>query len=251
MAKNRYINTKFWDDDYTGELDPIEKLLFLYCLTNPLTNISGIYEIRLKRISFDTGIDKDMVLKIFDRFEIAQKIKYHDGWVAIKNFIKHQSVNPKITKGIDTELKKAPFNLIDWINDEKAPNIEQKKPIDSLSKPLNYSNINLNTNINTNINTNSNINTKKENSKSTAKPEKKLFLDCVKLTDSEYKKLLDAFALEETLEKIERLNNYVMSTGKKYKSHYHTILNWSKKDSPKKHEEIKYKEPDLNNPFGL
>jgi hypothetical protein len=96
-------------------------------------------------------------------------------------------------------------------------------------------------------------NTRKEkNKKSTPKAEKKLFLDCVKLTDSEYQKLLDKFNLEDTLDKIEKLNNYIMSKGKKYSSHYHTILNWSKKDEPKKHQEKSYEAPtDSNNPFGL
>ena len=35
MAKQRYINTKFWRDSYIEDLDPIEKLLFLYLLSNP------------------------------------------------------------------------------------------------------------------------------------------------------------------------------------------------------------------------
>ena len=68
MAKNRYIDTKFWTDTYITNLDPIEKLLFLYALTNPHTNIAGIYEISIKQIAFDTGIDKEMVEKIFQRF---------------------------------------------------------------------------------------------------------------------------------------------------------------------------------------
>ena len=37
MAKTRIINTRFWIDDYTSNLDPIEKLLFLYFLTNTAT----------------------------------------------------------------------------------------------------------------------------------------------------------------------------------------------------------------------
>ena len=100
MAKNRYINTKFWDDNYISELDPIEKLLFLYLLTNPITNIAGIYEIPLRRIAFDTGIDSDMVKKILERFERDKKIFYKDGWIIIKNFIHHQAINPKVKKGI-------------------------------------------------------------------------------------------------------------------------------------------------------
>ena len=34
MSKKRWINTKFWDDEYITELESIEKLLFLYFLTN-------------------------------------------------------------------------------------------------------------------------------------------------------------------------------------------------------------------------
>jgi len=38
--KKRYISTKFWDDEFIVNLDPIEKLLFMYFLTNPLTNVA-------------------------------------------------------------------------------------------------------------------------------------------------------------------------------------------------------------------
>jgi hypothetical protein len=56
MAKQRVVNTRFWDDDYIMELGPTEKLVFLYVLTNPLTDLCGAYQITLKRISFDTGL---------------------------------------------------------------------------------------------------------------------------------------------------------------------------------------------------
>ena len=143
MAKQRYINTKFWDDNYIIERDPIEKLLFLWCLTNPLTNISGIYEATVKRISFDTGIEGGMVLNILDRFEKDKKIIYKDGWIGIKNFIKHQSMNPKIKRGIEIELQKAPPYLLKWAE------IELKIGYDRLS----YSNPNPNNNTNPNLNT--------------------------------------------------------------------------------------------------
>ena len=116
MSKKRYVDTKFWDDNYIMDKDPIEKLLFLYLLTNTLTNIIGIYEISIKRIAFDTGIDKEMVLKILERFEADNKIKYENGWVIIKNFIKHQLDNPKINAGMETLLKEVPSNLIKWAN---------------------------------------------------------------------------------------------------------------------------------------
>jgi hypothetical protein len=53
-------------------------------------------------------------------------------------------------------------------------------------------------------------------------------LDFVMLTKEEYGKLIDRFGEVETKELIERLNNYIGSTGKIYKSHYFTILNFAK-----------------------
>lgn len=113
MAKQRYINTRFWDDGYIVTLDPLEKLLFLYFLTNPLTEICGAYEIPLRRIAFDTGIDADMVTKMVRRFADADKIIYHEGWVLICNFIKHQSATPTVQTGIENAVKRCP----DWIKD--------------------------------------------------------------------------------------------------------------------------------------
>lgn len=138
MSKKRYIDTKFWDDNYIMGRDPIEKLLFLYLLTNTLTNIVGIYEISLRRIAFDTGIDSEMVKKILERFEADNKIKYDNGWIAIKNFIKHQLDNPKINVGMEALLKEVPAHLIEWVN------IDYDR--------LSHLNLNLNTNLNTNLN---------------------------------------------------------------------------------------------------
>lgn len=113
MAKLRSVNTKFWDDPYIGELEPMEKLLFLYLLTNPLTNIAGCYEISLRRIAFDTGIETAKVSEILTKFAQANKIIYRDGWLLIRNFIKNQSMNPKILKGIEETVKCCPI----WIKD--------------------------------------------------------------------------------------------------------------------------------------
>lgn len=112
MAKQRVVSVKFWDDTYIMQLDPTEKLLFLYFLTNPLTNISGIYEITLRRISFDTGIDGNMVTVILLRLENDKKIIYRNGWLCIINFIKNQSLNPSVVNGIERELKVIPKDIL-------------------------------------------------------------------------------------------------------------------------------------------
>lgn len=144
MAKQRYINTRFWRDSYIENLDPTEKLLFLYLLSNPDTNISGIYEIPIKIVAVDTGIDVSMVKKLFDRFEKDDKIKYKDGWVAFKNFTLHQTISPKIKAGIINEISKAPEDMVKWVNLEVS--IPYPYPMQEVSD------LNTNTNINTNTN---------------------------------------------------------------------------------------------------
>jgi hypothetical protein len=63
-------------------------------------------------------------------------------------------------------------------------------------------------------------------------PRKTFYGDFVNMTVDEYDKLLKRFGGEATRLKIDRLDNYIGSTGKRYRSHYHTILNWAAKDAP-------------------
>ena len=74
--------------------------------------------------------------------------------------------------------------------------------------------------------------TKEEEGEKNSPAKKIKYLDCVLLTDNEHKKLVAQFGQKDTDEKIERVNNYVMSKGAKYKSHYHTVLSWHKRDNP-------------------
>lgn len=55
----------------------------------------------------------------------------------------------------------------------------------------------------------------------------------VLLTDEEYQKLQEEFP-HDYLDRIERLSEYMASTGKKYKNFLATIRNWAKKDAVQK-----------------
>ena len=55
----------------------------------------------------------------------------------------------------------------------------------------------------------------------------------VLFTDEEYQKLKEEFPHDHS-ERIERLSEYMASTGKKYKNHLATIRNWSKRDVAQK-----------------
>ena len=70
----------------------------------------------------------------------------------------------------------------------------------------------------------------KESKVKESKVKKSKYKEYVLLTPEEYKKLLEKLSTNERDEYIERLNDYIGQSGKKYKSHYHTILNWHRRD---------------------
>ena len=60
----------------------------------------------------------------------------------------------------------------------------------------------------------------------------------VLFTDEEYQKLTEEFPHDYT-DRIERLSEYIASTGKKYKSHLATIRSWARKETEKKQQNRK------------
>ncbi|MFA6097577.1 MAG: hypothetical protein WC788_08210 [Candidatus Paceibacterota bacterium] len=136
MEKNRYFNTKFWSDSYILNLDPSEKLLYIYLFTNSHTNICGIYEIALKIIAFETGFDKDMVERILKRFEDDGKIFYIENRIIVKNFIKHQKLHPNMILGIKKELANIPKEIMAKIKENTVLKQSHIEDIGRLSKPF-------------------------------------------------------------------------------------------------------------------
>lgn len=120
--KQRMINTKFWDDTYINRLEPIEKLLYLYFLTNPLTSWCGIYEIPIQRIVFDTNITIDIINKALDRFAQDDKIFYVDGYICVKNFIKNQNINKNTEIAVKRELNEIPERILLNLVKKISPN---------------------------------------------------------------------------------------------------------------------------------
>lgn len=115
MSKNRLFNTKFWSDGFiVDELNPHDRYLFMYLMLNEKTNLCGIYELPLRTIANETGIEKEEVSRMIKRLE--PKIYYRDGWVVLTNALKHQNYkNSKIAVGLQKELCKAPAELIELI----------------------------------------------------------------------------------------------------------------------------------------
>lgn len=217
-SKQRYVNTRFWNDNYVSELDPVEKLMFIYLLTNEHTNISGIYELPLKIMGVETGFETTMIKKILPR--IKDKIQYIDGKIVIKNFIKHQETGSELVqKGILNCLKDLDQEFLKKVVN-KGFYILPQYYLDTLSIPytkgLNYSDSNSDSNSNLDV-----AETSSAKSKKTFNPLGaeiiKAFLDTDPRNKNFYNNitqrkacdfLLEEYGLEEVLRRIKLIPHF-------------------------------------------
>ncbi len=150
MAKQRYISTTIWDDNwFVEELNHAEKLFYFYLLTNEHTNIAGIYKISIRKISIETGFSHSDVRNMLETFQKFKKVFYQDEHIIMTNWPKHQNwiQSGKIHKGIRAILiKETPPRIIETISKGIIP---YAYPIHTLSDgidnlpigytyPLNY-----------------------------------------------------------------------------------------------------------------
>lgn len=127
MSKQRMINTSFWSDPWVVDtLNPLDAHLFLYLMTNEHTTIAGVYEISLRTIANEIGIEKEEVGRMLRRLE--PKVKYMDGWIVLRNGLRNQNyTSPKIKTGIQMVLERCPAELMDYIDWPKDFGIEKPK----------------------------------------------------------------------------------------------------------------------------
>lgn len=132
MSKLRSVSTSFWSDPFIEELSANEKLLFLYFITNEKTNMLGVYELSIKKISFETGVNKDVIEKALKSFEELGKIKYLNSHVVLLNFAKHQKYNSNMKISAIDVYNNLPNCL--KVNDEI---IDKANPSEGLERVLN------------------------------------------------------------------------------------------------------------------
>lgn len=113
MSKLRSVNTQFWSDPWVEDLTPSEKLLYLYFITNEKTNMLGVYELSIKKISFETGIDKKTIQNALKGFERIGKVKYTNNYIVLLNYTKHQNYNTNMKKSAIDVFNNLPKELND------------------------------------------------------------------------------------------------------------------------------------------
>lgn len=129
------VNTRFWSDNFVvDKLNALDRLLFLYLLTNDKTNILGIYELPLRTAAFETGIEKDDLTKMLHR--LSPKVEYFDGWVYIRRFADHQQTNPSVEKGMMREFFALPQEIINRVKDLGIDSAKLRRVFDILEQPV-------------------------------------------------------------------------------------------------------------------
>ena len=109
MANFRQIHVKIWKDNWFLDLDPKEKLLYIYLFSNDLTSLSGIYQISQKVIAFETGLNNQWIAKALSNFQTQGKIEYEDGYIWLKKLRKyHETSSHTVQIRIKNDLDNIP-----------------------------------------------------------------------------------------------------------------------------------------------
>jgi hypothetical protein len=108
MANYRQIHVSIWKDEWFLDLEPDEKLLFIYLFSNESTSLSGLYKLAMKVILFETGFDKTFVAKTLKKFEAAGKIFYRDGFVWVVNMSRYNKGSSKVQLRIIADINEVP-----------------------------------------------------------------------------------------------------------------------------------------------
>lgn len=115
MSKQRVVKDEIWDDEWFYDLTPEQKLVWLFLLTNPRSNIAGVYKINIKWSSNLLGMSPAGFQTALKFFIKTKKIKIHNEWLILLNFHKHQSKNPKVEAGVARILAGLPKEVLDLL----------------------------------------------------------------------------------------------------------------------------------------
>jgi len=114
MSEYRQVHRSFWESPSVEQLDPVEKLVYLYCISGPLSNMEGLYRCSLKRMAFETGLDQDTTGRIMERLESMQLAGHRDGWVCVTQATKHMPGGPKMAEHARRLYESVPAEITAW-----------------------------------------------------------------------------------------------------------------------------------------
>jgi hypothetical protein len=111
MADYRQLHTKTWVDSWFLELTPEQKLLFIHLFSNARASVCGLYELPIRVLSFETGLERPVIEKCLELFAHAGKVYYdfQTSVVWVVHMAKYQSSSsPKLKTRIEADIKAVP-----------------------------------------------------------------------------------------------------------------------------------------------
>lgn len=89
--KTRIIQTRFWDDDFISGCNLYTCHLYIYLLTSQYINISGIFQLPLRKIVFESKLTEKQLGTAIEELSQAGKADFYKGWVYIRNAFKNNN----------------------------------------------------------------------------------------------------------------------------------------------------------------
>ncbi len=133
MANYRQIHVSIWKDEWFLDLEPKEKLLFVYLFSNESASLAGIYKISVKVICFETCLTMDFIKKTLEKFQKSDKVHFQDGILWIKNLRKYNQGGATVQTRVEKDILSIPHcELRKQYIAYYYPNIPYPYPIDSL-----------------------------------------------------------------------------------------------------------------------
>ena len=131
------VDNAFWSDpDILDNYTPEDKYFYLYLLTCPNANISGCYEISLKKMSYDTGYSTDTVSRLLERFINIHRVIDYDREtkeLLVCRWAKyHWTKSPKYIVALKkkiTDIKSLKFKKFLTLNCKNLEDSEEKETV--------------------------------------------------------------------------------------------------------------------------
>ena len=252
MAIKRIVSTDFWTDNKVVDMfSPEDKLFMLYLLTNPHASLLGIYPLSVRVASFEIGFSVEAIKVLIERFQNKYGvILYSENTqeIAVLNWLKHSIIKggKPVMDALVTDVKKIKekqllSKVLNRLKDDDSLIPTVREFVDNQIQTINtevIEDVDMDMVMGMDMdmelrgrNVVRNANVTYPNHKTPAKPVRHKYgsYDNVLLSDEELEKLKTEFPYDWE-NRIERLSEYIASTGKKYNNYLATIRSWARKD---------------------
>lgn len=222
--KTRIIHTRIWKDNYFHSLDRDERLVFLFLITNEGVNMSGIYELVDEEVCLWTGVTKEKLQDIKKTLMLGKKFFFKNGWVKIINHEKYNKygIGQKQQVAKERELE----NIPDFIKeiDTSIDTSMHTTPILDLNHKTKRNNIYIRDRDKRGVG---------REEKEIIKIQPKNYRSLKNIQKEDIQDISDKYQVPISFvkSKLDDLELYCSSKGKRYKNYKSALMNWVKRDA--------------------